>query len=89
MAQSLGFRFLQYLDWLVRAKTYQECLAHIQELVALCQDMGWIINIDNLELKPKQVVDLVGYQYDLEIGRVKPIQQPISISPSTLNPGST
>ena len=45
IAQSRGIRMHQYLDdWLVRAKTYQICLKHTKLLVALCQDLGWVVS---------------------------------------------
>ena len=76
IAQSRGIRIHQYLDdWLVRAKSYQDCLTHTGQLVALCQDLGWVVNLDKSELIPKQVFDFVGYQYDLQLGRVRPTQE--------------
>jgi len=75
IAQSRGIRLHQYLDdWLVRAHTYQECLTHTRDLVALCQELGWLVNLDKSELVPKQIFNFVGYQYDLEAGRVRPTQ---------------
>ena len=39
----------------------------MQSLVTLCQDLGWLVNMD-----PKQVFDFVGYQFDLKEGKVRP-----------------
>ena len=48
------------------------CLQHTQELVKTCQDLGWLVNLDKLEMEPKQIFDFVGYQFDLKAGRVRP-----------------
>ena len=73
MATFKGIRIHQYLDdWLVRAKSHQVCLQHTQELVRTSQTLGWLVNLDKSELEPKQVFDFVGYQFDLEVGRVRP-----------------
>ena len=46
----------QYLDdLLVRAKSHQVCLQHTQDLVKMCQQLGWLVNLDKSELEPKQV----------------------------------
>ena len=68
-----GIRIHQYLDdWLVRATSHQDCLQHTQTLVKMCQDLGWLVNVEKSELEPKQVFDFVGYQFDLRSGRVRP-----------------
>ena len=73
MAIHKGIRIHQYLDdWLVRARSQQTCLQHTQILVAMCQDLGWLVNLEKSELEPKQVFDFVGYQFDLRSGRVGP-----------------
>ena len=73
MAFRKGIRIHQYLDdWLVRAKSHQVCLQHTQYLVRLCQDLGWLVNLEKSELEPKQVFNFVGYQFDLRAGRVRP-----------------
>ena len=38
----------------------------------MCQDLGWLVNVEKSELEPKQVFDFVGYQFDLRSGRVRP-----------------
>ena len=58
-------------DWLVRARSYQACLQHTQSLVKICQDLGWLVNLEKSKLEPKQVFDFVGYQFDLRSGRVR------------------
>ena len=73
MAIHKGIRIHQYLDdWLVRAGSYQVCLQHTQELVQICQRLGWIVNLEKSELEPKQIFNFVGYQFDLKAGRVRP-----------------
>ena len=47
MALQKGIRIHQYLDdWLVQARSHQTCLQHTQTLVALCQDPGWLVNME-------------------------------------------
>ena len=73
MAIHRSIRIHQYLDdWLVRAKSHQVCLQHTQDLVKICQKLGWLVNLDKSELEPKQIFDFVGYQFDLRAGRVRP-----------------
>ena len=75
MAQSRGIRIHQYLDdWLIRAPTKESCHQGTQSLLSLCQDLGWVVNLQKSELEPKQVFKFVGYQYDLSHGLVKPTQ---------------
>ena len=73
MALHKGIRIHQYLDdWLVRATSHQACLQHTKLLIQICQDLGWLVNLEKSELEPKQVFDFVGYQFDLQSGRVRP-----------------
>ena len=72
MTTHKGIRIHQYLDnWLVRATSLQTCLKHTQILVKMCQDLGWLVNLEKSELEPKQVFDFVGYRFDLRSGRVR------------------
>ena len=76
MAQVRGIRIHQYLDdWLLRAPCREICLHHTQTLLALCQDLGWVVNLTKSELTPQQVFNFVGYRFDLSLGRVKPTQE--------------
>ena len=76
MALQKGIRIHQYLDdWLVRASTHDTCLQHTQTLVTLCQELGWLVNKEKSELVPKQVFNVVGYQFDLKEGRVRPTEE--------------
>ena len=73
MAIQKGIRIHQYLDdWLVRAISHWECLQHTQVLVRMRQDLGWMVNTEKSELDPKQIFNFVGYQFDLQSGRVRP-----------------
>ena len=73
MAIRWGIRIHQYLDnWLVRDKSHQACLQHTQDLVKICRNLGWLVNLEKSELEPKQIFDFVGYQFDLKAGRVRP-----------------
>ena len=68
-----GIRIHQYLDdCLVRATSHRTCLQHTQTLVALCRELGWLVNEEKSELDPKQVFNFVGYQFDLREGKVRP-----------------
>ena len=72
MATHRGIRIHQYLDdWLVRATSHQVSLQHTQDLVKLCRELGWLVNLDKSELEPKQTFDFVGYHFDLKAGRVR------------------
>ena len=53
-------------------ETIRARLQHTQDLVQICQELGWLVNVDKLELEPKQVFDFVGYQFDLRARRVRP-----------------
>ena len=76
LALQRGIRIHQYVDdWLVIARSHQTCLQHTQPLVALCQELGWLINREKSELDPKQIFDFVGYQFDLKEGKVRPTLQ--------------
>ena len=67
-----GIRIHQYLDdWLVRATSNQVCLQHTQDLVKICQELGWVVSLEKSKLEPKQIFDFVGYQFDLRVGRVR------------------
>ena len=73
MATHKGIRIHQYLDdWLVRARSHRVCLQHTQDLVNICQELGWMVNLEKSELEPIQIFDFVGYQFDLKVGRVRP-----------------
>ena len=73
LAMKTGIRIHQYLDdWLVRARSHQTCLQHTQTLVALCRELGWLVNEEKSELEAKQIFSFVGYQFDLKEDRIRP-----------------
>ena len=48
-------RIYQYLDdWLVRARSHQTCLQDTQTLVAICQDLGWLVKMEKNQSCPTQ-----------------------------------
>ena len=50
MAQARGIRIHQYLnDWLLRAPSPEICLQHTQTLLALCRQLGWVVNMTKSE----------------------------------------
>ena len=72
-AHPRGIRNHQYLDnKLIRAQTKEFLLLDAQSLLALCQDLGWVINLSKSELELKKTFDYVGYQYNLLHGLVRP-----------------
>ena len=72
MALQRDMRIHQYLDdWLVSAKSHHICLQHAQTLVAVCRQLGWLVNREKSEVDP-QVFDFVGYQFNLKEGKVRP-----------------
>ena len=54
MAQNNSIRIHQYLgDWMVRATSHQTYLQYTQTLVALCQELGLVVNLEKSELESK------------------------------------
>ena len=37
----------------------------------MCQQLGWLMNLEKSELEPKQDFDFVGYQFDLRSDRFR------------------
>ena len=37
----------------------------------MCQELGWLVYLEQSELDPKQVFDFVSYQFDLRSSRVQ------------------
>ena len=54
MAQARGIRIQQCLDDFMIAPT-KECCHHDTQTGLLCQDLGWLANLLNLKLEPKQL----------------------------------
>ena len=73
--QGYRCRIHQYLDdWLIRAPTKESCHQGTQSLLTLCQELGWVVNLQKSELEPKQTFEFLGYRYDLSQGLVQPTQ---------------
>ena len=91
MVLQRGIRIYQYLDdWLVRDTSHQTCLQHTLTLVALCRELGWLLNEEKSELDPKQVFNFVGYQFNLGEGKVRPtpeLWQTLTILSGLVRPG--
>ena len=72
LALQRGIWIHQYLDdWLVRVRSHHTCLQHKQTLVALCRELGWLVNKKKSELDPRQVFNFAGYQFDLKECKVR------------------
>ena len=56
----------------MRARSHQACLQNTQDLVKICQELGWLVNLEKSELEPKQVFDFVVDQFNLRSGWVRP-----------------
>ena len=65
-----GYKNMYIYDWLVRARSHQTCRRHTQTLVAICQDLGWLVNMEKSELNSKEVFNFSGYQLNLKEGKV-------------------
>ena len=56
MAIQTGIKIHQYLkDWLVRARSHRACLQHTQELGKMCQELGWLVNLEKSGLQLHRV----------------------------------
>ena len=52
MAQARGIQIHQYLDdWLLRAPCPETCLQHTQTLLALCQQLGWVVKHEEIRVE--------------------------------------
>ena len=54
----------------MRSTSLQGCLR--QDLVQLCQQLGWVVNLEKSELKTKQIFNFVCYQLNLINSLVRP-----------------
>ena len=71
-------RIHQYIDdWLMKAKTQQQCQENTHRLSHLVQSLGWIINFEKSDLIPTQEIEFWGYKFDLRVGLVFPTQKKI------------
>ena len=74
IALQSGIRLHQYLDWLIRAPSEQQCTVQTQKLLKLVKDLGFIVNLKKSELKPSQRFNFLGYHFLLDLALVKPTQ---------------
>ena len=77
MALAEGIRIHQYIDdWLMRAKTKQQCQENTHRLIRLVQSLGWIINFEKSDLIPTQEIEFLGYKFDLRFSNSKENRSP-------------
>ena len=78
MALAEGIRIHQYIDdWLIRAKTKQQCQENAHRLIHLVQILGWIINFEKSDLISTPEIEFLGCKFDLRVGLVFPTQSKI------------
>jgi hypothetical protein len=66
----------QFLDdWLGRAPSRELCAKHCAQVVALAQELGWIINWEKSEPEPQQNFTFVGIHYDLVAFQAQPTEE--------------
>ena len=53
-------------DWLIKGYNPEVLTAQTQWVIKLCQELGWLVNIDKSELIPKQKLDFIGVHYSLK-----------------------
>ena len=57
---------------IAKARSHQTFLQHRQTLVAICQDLGWLVNMEEPDLEPNQVFNFEGCQCDLKEDTIRP-----------------
>ena len=73
LSHSVGIRLHRYLDdWLIVASERQQLIKDRQWLLALCHQLGLLINFDKSELEPSQSVQYLGMQINTAQNRVFP-----------------
>ena len=76
MTQTKGLRIYQCIDrWLLRAPSREICLQCTGGLLALGHDLGWVVNLESLELILQQIFNFVRYCFDLSRSLIKPTQE--------------
>ena len=65
-----GVGYLNRFQGCLLPYTYTGTIQEIPE-IKMCQQLGWLVNLEKSELEPKQDFDFVGYQFDLRSGRVQ------------------
>ena len=65
MALAGGSRIHQYIDdWLMKAKSKQQCREKTHRLIHLVKSLGWIINFEKSGLVPQEI-EFFDYKFDL------------------------
>ena len=68
-----GIRLRAYLDdWLLLASSEKLCLQHLQRVLSLCHELGFILNEEKSELSPKQVFTYLGMSFNTTAWTVSP-----------------
>ena len=81
---SMGIRMRRYLgDWLVQSSSRESLLRDLQTVLQLCHKLGIVVNPQNSNLVPSQVVQYLGVIIDTTSFRASPSQERISKLQST------
>lgn len=68
-----GIKVHAYLDdWIIRAKSREECLRHTQEVLRLLERLGWLVNHKKSSLTPSQSFDFLSMSFDTVRATVAP-----------------
>ena len=67
LLHSWGIRMRRYLDdWLVQSSSRESLLQDLQVVLALCRELGIVINPEKSNLEPSQVVQYLGMVIDAQ-----------------------
>ena len=81
---SMGIRMRRYLDdWLVQSTSRESLLGDLQTVLQLCHELGIVVNPQNSNLVPSQVVQYLGVVIDSTSFRASPSEERISRLQST------
>ena len=79
MALTEGIIIHQHIDdWLLRAKSKQQCQENTHTLIHFVESLGWIINFQKSDLVPTQEIKFLSYKFDLRVVLVFPTQKKIN-----------
>ena len=74
-----GVTLYAYIDdWLILARSRQECIDVTSYVIRTLESLGWIINIEKSNLQPSQLVTYLGAVLDFQRGLAFPTQERIS-----------